>query len=107
MTHVAHALVQEFPANIEAIHRLRQSDRHFSALCDRYHSVNRDIQHIETGVEAAADDRLEILKKQRLAMADEVAATLNDKVSPARTFGWATMIALRNRNWGRTFFARV
>jgi len=76
MTHVAHELAQEFPANIETIHRLRQSDRHFSALCDRYHAVNRDIHRIETGVEAAADDRLETLKKQRLAMADEFAAIL-------------------------------
>ena len=33
MTHVAHELAQEFPANVETIHRLRQSDRHFSALC--------------------------------------------------------------------------
>ena len=76
MTHVAHDLAREFPANAEMIHRLRRSDRHFSALCDRYHVVNRDIHRIETGVEAAADERLEVLKKQRLAMADEVAAIL-------------------------------
>lgn len=37
MTHVAHELAQEFPANVEMIQRLRQTDRHFSALCDRYH----------------------------------------------------------------------
>jgi len=76
MTHVAHELAQEFPANVEMIQRLQQTDRHFSALCDRYHLVNRDIHRIEAGVEAAADDRLEALKKQRLAMADEVAEIL-------------------------------
>lgn len=78
MTHVVHELAQEFPANAETIHALRRSDRHFSALCDRYHAINRDIHRIETGVEAAADDRLEVLKKQRLAMVDEVAAILGE-----------------------------
>lgn len=78
MTHVAHELAQEFPANAETIHSLRRSDRHFSALCDRYHAINRDIHRIETAVEAAADERLEGLKKLRLAMADEVATILGD-----------------------------
>lgn len=78
MTHIAHELAQEFPANAETIHVLRRSDRHFSALCDRYHNINRDIHRIATGVEAAADERLELLKTQRLAVADEVAAILGD-----------------------------
>lgn len=78
MTHVAHELTQEFPAHAGTIQSLRQADRHFSALCDRYHHVNRDIHRIEAGVEAAPDARLEVLKKLRLAMADEVAAILGD-----------------------------
>jgi uncharacterized protein YdcH (DUF465 family) len=76
MTHVAHELAQEFPAHVELIQRLRQTDRRFNGLCDRYHLVNRDIHRIEAGVEAATDERLETLKKQRLAMADQVATAL-------------------------------
>ena len=76
MTHVAHELTPEFPANVATIHRLRQSDRHVSALFDRNHVVNRDIHRTESGVEAAADHRLETLKRRRLAIADEVAAVL-------------------------------
>jgi len=78
MTHVAHELAQEFPAHVELIHKLRLADRHFDRLCDRYHSVNRDIHRIEAGVEAATDERLETLKKQRLLMADEVATVLGE-----------------------------
>jgi uncharacterized protein YdcH (DUF465 family) len=76
MTHVAHELAQEFPAHVELIQKLRHADRHFNGLCDRYHSENRDIHRIEAGLEAATDERLETLKKQRLVVADEVATVL-------------------------------
>lgn len=76
MTHVPHELAAEFPDHAEALQALRASDAHFDALCERHHHVNREIHRIEAGVEAASDDRLEALKKQRLAMTDEVAVAL-------------------------------
>jgi uncharacterized protein YdcH (DUF465 family) len=76
MSHVPHDLHQEFPADAELLHRLKLSDRHFQTLSERYNQVNHDIHRIESEVEPAADERLEELKKRRLALVDEIAAVL-------------------------------
>jgi uncharacterized protein YdcH (DUF465 family) len=38
--------------------------------------VNREIHRIEAEIDAASDDRLEALKKERLHLLDEIAAML-------------------------------
>lgn len=76
MSHVPHDLHAEFPDHAEALHRLKLEDRHFQTLAERYQAVNREIHRIETEVEAASDERVETLKKQRLALVDEIAALL-------------------------------
>lgn len=38
--------------------------------------MNREIHRIESEVEAASDERLEALKKERLQLLDEIAAML-------------------------------
>ena len=72
MTHVAHDLHSEFPNDVEILHQLKMSNHHYQKLADTYRDVNREIHRIESGIEAASDARLEGLKKQRLAMLDEV-----------------------------------
>jgi uncharacterized protein YdcH (DUF465 family) len=72
MSHTPHDLHAEFPEHGDVLHRLKLEDRHFQTLSERYHDLNREIHRVETGVEAGSDDRLEELKKQRLAMLDEV-----------------------------------
>lgn len=72
MSHTPHDLHAEFPEHGDVLHQLKLEDRHFQALSERYHELNREIHRVETGVEAGSDDRLEELKKQRLAMLDEV-----------------------------------
>jgi uncharacterized protein YdcH (DUF465 family) len=76
MSHVPHDLASEFPNDAATLHALKLSDPHFRALADRHHDTNREIHRIETGGEAASDGRLEDLKKQRLAMLDEVAQAI-------------------------------
>ena len=73
MSHTLHELRSEFPEDGELLHRLKLLNPHFHKIADRYHEVNRDVHRIESGVEAASDARLEDLKKQRLALLDEVA----------------------------------
>ncbi len=51
---------------------------HFARLADQYHTVNREIHRIESEVEAASDQRSETLKKERLALKDEIAQMLHD-----------------------------
>lgn len=76
MSHFLHDLHSEFPADAEILHQLKISDQHFPKLADDYHILNKDIQRIENGIEASSDDRLEGLKKRRLAFLDEVSAMI-------------------------------
>jgi uncharacterized protein YdcH (DUF465 family) len=71
-----HDLHSEFPNDGEILHALKMDNAHFRALAERYHEANREIHRIEAEVEAASDTRLEDLKKQRLAMLDEVASMI-------------------------------
>lgn len=72
MSHTPHELVDEFPQDAAVLHKLKTSDGHFAKLADTYHELNREIHRIESEVEAASDERVEALKKKRLALADEI-----------------------------------
>ena len=77
MSHILHDLHSEFPEHVETLHRLKVESRHFNTLADRYHDVNKDIHRIETGIEAASDERLEDMKKERLKLLDEVSVMVS------------------------------
>ncbi|HEY8580904.1 MAG TPA: YdcH family protein [Beijerinckiaceae bacterium] len=76
MSHVPHELHEEFPEARERLHALKADDAHFARLAERYHEVNRAIHRAEAEVEPMSDDALEGLKKQRLALKDEIAGRL-------------------------------
>jgi hypothetical protein len=50
-------------------------------LAERHHVVNREIHRIAAEIEAASDERLEALKRERLHLLDEI-ATLIDQHPP-------------------------
>lgn len=77
MSHVPHELSEEFPDSAEALHRLKSTDGHFAQLAERYHEVNRAIHRAETDVEPMADSAITELRKERLALKDEIAAKLS------------------------------
>mgnify|MGYP003653402700 FL=1 len=76
MAHTPHELSDIFPEEADAIHRLKAENAHFAKLADWHHEVNRTIHRIEAEVEPASDAHAENLKKQRLALQDEIAAIL-------------------------------
>ena len=76
MTHTLHDLHSEFPDDGDILHQLKLHNGHYQTLAERYHDVNRAVHRIESGVEPASDARSEDLKKQRLALLDEVAALI-------------------------------
>lgn len=76
MTHVAHELHEEFPESIDRIHDLKMNNAHFQKLAEKYHQVNRTIHRMESEMEPVSDETLETMKKQRLALKDEIAAML-------------------------------
>lgn len=80
--HTPHELHDEFPADADLLHRLKMEDAHFQKLAESYHTVNREIHRIEAEVEAASDERAEQLKKQRLALLDDIAAVLDKHRAP-------------------------
>ena len=77
MTHVPHELHEEFPEHADRIHELKVSNAHFAHLAAKYHEVNRAIHRAETEVEPTDDFHLEDMKKERLALKDELAGILH------------------------------
>ena len=76
MSHVPHELAEEFPHAVERMHALKLSDAHFRHLADRYHEVNRTIHRAETDVEPTDDFHMTEMRKERLALKDEIAKLL-------------------------------
>jgi uncharacterized protein YdcH (DUF465 family) len=67
-----HDLIHELPEHRERIHELKTSNQHFAHLFDKYHEIEHQVRRIEEGVEVAADEYLEELKKKRLHHKDEL-----------------------------------
>lgn len=76
MSHTPHELPELFPDAVDAIHRLKLSDAHFARLAENHHRLNREIHRAETNVEPTDDLHLEALKKERLALLDEISEML-------------------------------
>jgi uncharacterized protein YdcH (DUF465 family) len=79
MSHTPHELSEEFPQKVEQMAAMRQNDQHFAKLSESYHTVNRAIHRAETDVEPTSDDNMQKMRKQRLALKDDIAAYLREK----------------------------
>ncbi|XUU61636.1 YdcH family protein [Erythrobacter sp. HA6-11] len=75
--HTPNELTAIFKRDREMLTRLKQTDAHFARLAEEYHTVNRDVHRIEVEAEAASDERMETLKKQRLGLLDEITAIVS------------------------------
>lgn len=76
MSELGHDLHSQFPDSAAILHALKTGDAHFRKLADRHHDLSQQIGRIEAGLDPATDNRLEALKKQRLALLDEVAGMI-------------------------------
>ena len=73
MNLLKHDIVTEFPEYKDKIHSLKTTHAHFAKLYESYDTVNHEITKIETGGGAAiTDEALEIEKKKRLKLKDEI-----------------------------------
>ena len=79
MSDVGHDLHALFPAEGEILHWLKEQSAHFRTLAAKHHELGKEIHRIEAGIEAAAHDRLEALKRDRLALLDQIAAVIATK----------------------------
>jgi uncharacterized protein YdcH (DUF465 family) len=76
MSHTPHELADEFPQDVEKIHALKVSNPHFAKLMDAYHEVNRAVHRAESGVEPVDDFTETKMRKERMALKDEIAGML-------------------------------
>lgn len=74
--HTPRELHDEFPHDARVLHMLKLADAHFCNLAERYHALNRAIHRIECEVESASDMYLTRLRRQRLALLDEIAVMI-------------------------------
>lgn len=79
--HTPNELADVFPESAEALHHLKLTNAHFARLAEQHHELNREIHRIESEIEAASDERMEALKKERLHLLDEIAAMLDAEPS--------------------------
>ncbi|MGJ8621554.1 MAG: YdcH family protein [Yoonia sp.] len=77
MSHTPHELAEEFPESVEKIHQLKETDAHFAKLFDDYHTINRAIHRAETNVAPTDDLHMAQLRKERLALKDQISGVLN------------------------------
>lgn len=78
MSHTPHELHEEFPDHQDTLHRLKETDPHFAKLSEDYHTINRAIHRAETDVEPTDDLHMAQMRKQRLALKDQIAAILRE-----------------------------
>jgi uncharacterized protein YdcH (DUF465 family) len=76
MSNTPHELHEEFPAQAEAITKLRAHDEHFRKLADSYHDVNRALHRAETRIDAISDDEESRLRRLRMSLKDQIAKAL-------------------------------
>jgi len=76
MTNTPNELSEQFPEAVEKMHDLKMTDAHFAKLFEDYHELNRAIHRAETNVEPTDDFHMEDMRKQRLAMLDEISPYL-------------------------------
>lgn len=75
MNLLKHDIATEFPEFKDKIQSLRASNAHFAKLFENYDQLNQTITRIETTGGAGAamtDEALEIEKKKRLKLKDEI-----------------------------------
>lgn len=67
-----HDIATEFPQFKDKIHTLKTHDARFAKFFEQYDALNHAIARYEGGVGSITDDALEIEKKKRLKLKDEI-----------------------------------
>lgn len=65
-----------FPEHRELITRLKTADRHFSVLFDKHNDLDQKIKNIEARIEPGTHAEIDLLKKEKLQLKDQVYAIL-------------------------------
>lgn len=61
-----------FPEYRDLITKLKTTDHHFGRLFDQHNALDQKIKNMESRVEAATHEQIEALKKEKLALKDQL-----------------------------------
>jgi len=67
----------------DLISELKTSDRYFQTLFEKHNALDQKIKNMEARLEPGTPDEVEVLKKKKLAIKDELYALLQ-KISLSR-----------------------
>lgn len=68
-----------FPEYRDLISQLKTTDHHFMHLFNRHNDLDQRIKNMEDRIEPATHAEIEVLKKQKLALKDEIYVLLRRK----------------------------
>jgi len=65
-----------FPEYRDLISQLKTSDRHFQNLFQKHNDLDQKVKNMEARIEPASNEEIEVLKKEKLALKDELYSLL-------------------------------
>ena len=65
-----------FPEYRDLISQLKTTDHHFGRLFEQHNSLDQKIKNMENGLEPASHEQIELLKKEKLHLKDQLHAIL-------------------------------
>ncbi|WP_373766191.1 YdcH family protein [Glaesserella sp.] len=68
-----------FPEFRDLITKLKIEDAHFARLFEQHNELDQKIKNMEAGIELATHTEIEVLKKEKLHLKDELYAILKKK----------------------------
>jgi len=72
-----HTIGDVFPEHKEQIHTLKTSNAHFQSLLTKWEEVDKQIARAESRIELMSEEQEEQLRRNRLALKDEIYAMLS------------------------------
>ncbi len=73
-----HKIGEEFPEYREQIHTLKMTNAHFAGLLEKWEEIDKKIARAESRIELMSEEEEEQLRKQRLALKDELYSMLRN-----------------------------
>jgi uncharacterized protein len=68
-----------FPEHRDLISKLKTTDRHFLNLFDKHNEIDQQIVKMETHAVPAKPEEIEVLKKEKLLLKDQLYAILKSQ----------------------------
>lgn len=65
-----------FPEYRDLISQLKTTDRHFQNIFEKHNELDQKIKNMEARIELGSHEEIEMQKKEKLALKDEIHAVL-------------------------------